>query len=79
MGGLHLLLARECAQRVVEVAREEGVTRLLCHSFSNNGGALYQQLVEVVGGEEELEIAGAVFDSAPGPIHLLEAAAALFG
>jgi len=63
----------------VEVAREDQVPRLLCHSFSNNGGALYQQLVEVVAEEGGLQIAGAVFDSAPGPIHLMELAATLLG
>jgi len=63
---------RDCAHWVLDSAMRERMERVVCHSFSNNGAALYQQLTHVVAQQGDVSIAGAVFDSAPGPLHLID-------
>lgn len=61
---------RACAHQVLRAAEEEGAQQVVCHSLSNNGSILYQQFVAAVQEEGRLEVRGAVFDSAPGPLGL---------
>ena len=79
-------LARDCANWVLDAAAREGVEKVVCHAFSNNGAALYQQFSHLVAAQGDVRItyfaafikicqvniAGAVFDSAPGPLHMLD-------
>ena len=67
--------------------------KVVCHGFSNNGAALYQQFTHLVAQQgdvstafvfcsyhpksislcaQQVKIAGAVFDSAPGPLHIID-------
>jgi len=63
---------RDCANWVLDAAAREGMERVVCHAFSNNGAALYQQFTHLVAAQGDVNIAGAVFDSAPGPLHMLD-------
>ena len=82
-------LVRDCANWVLDAAAREGMERVVCHSFSNNGAALYQQFTHLVAQQgdvstaivsqhlfyhciRQVRIAGAVFDSAPGPLHMID-------
>jgi len=61
---------RSCAHQVLRAAEEEGAQQVVCHSLSNNGSILYQQFVRAAQEEGRVEIRGAVFDSAPGPLGI---------
>jgi len=63
---------RDCANWVLDAAAREGMEKVVCHAFSNNGAALYQQFTHLVAAQGDVNIAGAVFDSAPGPLHMLD-------
>lgn len=54
---LLIILVRDCANWVLDAAAREGMERVVCHSFSNNGAALYQQFTHMVAQQGDVSIA----------------------
>ena len=50
-------LVRDCANWVLDAAAREGMERVVCHSFSNNGAALYQQFTHLVAQQGDVSTA----------------------
>ena len=47
-------LARDCANWVLDAAAREGMEKVVCHAFSNNGAALYQQFTCLVAAQGDV-------------------------
>lgn len=65
---------RNCAEQVLDEIDASSSSSIVCHCFSNNGVAMYQQLFTLLQeqGRSKDFIKGLIIDSAPGPMGTLD-------